>query len=274
MSCQFTWNFSDYKTIEQKGEKIEVLEAATPVRLSNVENNTLSEFHGHLILNITKTNIEDKDDFQENYNITYSADNKVVGSLYVVTDYIQPSSDGFETLLRNVTGTVSCKGIFSDFNNGTAIIEYNNETGKRCLTIYKNSCIETSSKKKSHPLPKIAGDWIYQVSVLRRQDNKEIPNFNNIVTTEPTIVKITQQDRFIIMEIPPDELRSEKGYLLGTLTYVVDHWKLTFSDYDDNGVFNFTETKKGSWEGAYTKSGFLGSSEQYQTTGIATIKKV
>ncbi len=41
----------------------------------------------------------------------------------------------FETTLKNVFGTVSCKGVFSEFNNGTGIIEYDNETGKRCLTL-------------------------------------------------------------------------------------------------------------------------------------------
>ena len=274
MSCQFTWNFNDYKMIDQKGEEIEVLDVSVPVRLSNVENNTLSEFHGHLVLNIIKTNMEDKDYLQENYNITYSVDNKVVGSLYVVIDYIQPKSDTFQTLLKNITGTVSCKGVFSKFNNGTAIIEYNNETGKRCLTVYQKSSIESSSPKKLLPLPKIAGDWIYQVSVLTRKNNREIPNFNNIVTTEPTNVKITQKDRFVIMEILTDETRSDEGYLLGTLTYVIDHWKLTLSDYDDNGVFNFTEKEKGFWEASYTEPGFTGTREQVQTAGIATMKKV
>ena len=175
MSCQFTWNFNNYKIIEQKGEGIELTVASTPVILSNIENNTLSELNGHLVINITKTNMEDNDDILENYNITYSTNNKVIGSLYVVTDYIQPNSDGFTTLLRNVSGTISCKGIFSDFNNGTAIIEYDNDTGKRCLTLYKKSSIESSSMKKPQPLPKIAGDWLYEVSVLRRKNNEEIP---------------------------------------------------------------------------------------------------
>ena len=67
---------------------------------------------------------------------------------------------------------------------------------------------------------------------------------------------------------------SEEGYLLGTLTYAVDHWTLTFSDYDDNGVFNFNEKEKDIWEAAYTEPGFLGSKEQFQTAGIITLKKI
>ena len=274
MSCQFYWNFNNYKIMEQKGEDIEVTIVSSPVSLSNVENDSLFKLNGHLILDIIKTNMEKIDDFHENYNITFSINNQVIGSLYVVTDYIQPSSGGSKTLLNNVSGTVSCKGIFSDFNNGTAIIEYDNDTGKRCLTLYKKSSIESSSMKKPQPLPKIAGDWLYEVSVLRRKNNEEIPNFNNIIKTKPTTVKITQKDRFIILEIPSDPTRSDEGYLLGTLTYVVDHWKLTFSDYDDNGVFNLNEIEKGIWEGAYTEPGFFGSKEQFQTAGIVTLKKI
>ena len=148
MSCQLYWNFNNYKIIEQKGEDIEVTVVSSPVSLSNVENDSLFQLNGHLILDIIKTNMEKKDDFHENYNITFSINNQVIGSLYVVTDYTQSSSGGFQTLLNNISGTISCKGIFSDFNNGTAIIEYNNDTGKRCLTIYKKSSIESSSKKK------------------------------------------------------------------------------------------------------------------------------
>ena len=90
------------------------------------------------------------------------------------------------------------KVFFLSFNNGTAIIEFNNETGKRCLTIYKSS-VKTSPKKK--PLPKLAGDWLYEGSVLRRT-NKQKPDFNDIINIKPTTVKITQKDRFIILEIP------------------------------------------------------------------------
>ena len=137
MSCQFTWNFNDYKTNENRGEEVDIAVLTSDVTLSNVNNNTLNDLFGHLVLDITKTKSEEIDEYQENYNVIYSTqDSKVIGSLYVVTGYQQPSSDTFQTSLKNISGTVSCKGIFSEFNDGTAIIEYDNESGKRCLTLY------------------------------------------------------------------------------------------------------------------------------------------
>ena len=140
MSCQFTWNFNDYKTNENRGEEVDIAVLTSDVTLSNVNNNTLNDLFGHLVLDITKTKSAEIDEYQENYNVIYSTqDSKVIGSLYVVTGYQQPSSDTFQTSLKNISGTVSCKGIFSEFNDGTAIIEYDNESGKRCLTLYARS---------------------------------------------------------------------------------------------------------------------------------------
>ena len=51
----------------------------------------------------------------------------------------QPKSKRFISDLKNISGTVSCKGIFSKFNNGTAIFEYDNDTRKRCLTLYEKN---------------------------------------------------------------------------------------------------------------------------------------
>ena len=137
MFCHFTWNFRDYKKNETKGDEVDVAVLTTPVSLPGVDSNVLDGLAGKLVLDITKTKGPEKDDYQENYNIVYyTQDSKVIGSLYVVTAYRQPKSDTFETTLKNVTGTVSCKGIFSKFNNGTAIIEYDRLTGKRCLTLY------------------------------------------------------------------------------------------------------------------------------------------
>ena len=76
------------------------------------------------------------------------------------------------------------------------------------------------------------------------------------------------------MEIPADSTRPTVGYLLGSLTYVADHWEAIFSDYDDNGVFTLTQSDKNVWSGAYTESGFNGTRQQFQTAGIATIKKM
>lgn len=275
MSCQLTWNLNEYKRNVNEGKELTVEVLTAPVTLSNVENNTLSELKGHLVLDITKTPMDKIDDFQENYNIVYSSGKDVIGSLYVVTYYQQPKSDGFETLLSNISGTVSCQGFFSQFNNGKAIIQFDNKTGKRCLTLYADSSIDPSDRKPSpEPIPQLAGNWTYEGSILRRNNAEEKPDLNNIVPIPPSTVEMTQKDRYVVMEIPTDITRPTPGFLLGSLTYVVDHWKLTFSDYDDNGVFTLNEIEKDVWEGAYTESGFCGSREQFQTTGIIRLKKL
>jgi len=137
MSCQLTWNYNNYKSNVNEGEEIDVAILTSDVALTGVDNNALNDLFGQLVLDITKTKMEDIDVYQENYNIIYSSqDSKVIGSLYVVTGYQQPATDGFQTTLKNVSGTISAQGIFSMFNDGTAIIQYNNETGRRCLSLY------------------------------------------------------------------------------------------------------------------------------------------
>ena len=140
MSCQFTWDFNDYKTNENKGEEVDIAVLTSGVDITDVDNNVLDSTFGNLVLDITKTKTGEIDQYQEDYNVIYSTeDSKVLGSLYVVTGYQQPQSDTFQTSLNNISGTVSCKGIFSKFNDGTAIIEYDNESGKRCLTLYERN---------------------------------------------------------------------------------------------------------------------------------------
>ena len=102
MSCQFKWSFNDYKVNENLGKEVTIVTASAPVSLVGVENNTLKTLRGHLVLDTTKTNLKEIDDFQENYNIIFTIGTEVVGSLYVVTGYQQPKSDSFETELRNI----------------------------------------------------------------------------------------------------------------------------------------------------------------------------
>ena len=138
MSCQVYWNFEDYKINENTGEEVDVAILTSTVSLTGMNNTVLSALSGHLVLDMTKTKLEKMDDFQENYNIIYSTDdNKVFGSLYIVTYYEQVKSDEFKTQLSNVIGTVLSTGIFSKYNNGTAVIEYDNVSGRRCLTLYE-----------------------------------------------------------------------------------------------------------------------------------------
>ena len=127
-------------------------------------------------------------------------------------------------------------------------------------------------------IPNLEGKWIYQITILRRS-YVGFPNFNNLITTSPTICNMTQKDNFVILEIPPDDTRPAKGELIGTITSVrnlnneILFYKLTFSDYDDNGVYTLTNDGE-NWSGTYTEAGFTGGSQQYQTAGIVTLKKV
>lgn len=41
MSCQFTWNFNDYKTNENKGEEVDIAVLTSGVNISDVDNNVL-----------------------------------------------------------------------------------------------------------------------------------------------------------------------------------------------------------------------------------------
>jgi len=133
MSCQIKWNFSDYKTIEQDGEGIKIFNAMSPVELTGIDNNALNGMKG--ILSVSTNFLKGEDEVEESYDIAFRVDNKVVGSLYVITSYEGKAMDGFQTTLKSVFGTLSCKGLFSEFNNGTAIIEYDNESGRRCLSL-------------------------------------------------------------------------------------------------------------------------------------------
>lgn len=137
MSCKFSWNFYDYKVNQNDGEEVDVAVLTVDVQVIGIVNDQLSDFSGGLVLDTTKTKFENFDDFQENYNIVYSTnDSKTLGSIYVVTFYSQEKSPGLQTQLKSITGTVISTGIFSEFNNGTAIIEYDNVSGERQLSLY------------------------------------------------------------------------------------------------------------------------------------------
>ena len=137
MSCQFSWNFDDYKINKNDGEEVDVAVLTVGVKVIGIAHSPLINNSGGLVLDTTKTKFEKFDDFQENYNIVYSTnDSKTLGSIYVVTFYSQEKSPGLQTQLKSITGTVISTGIFSEFNNGTAIIEYDNVSGNRQLSLY------------------------------------------------------------------------------------------------------------------------------------------
>ena len=93
-----------------------------------------------MVFDVSRTFKGDFDEFQSNYNITVSNGNNTIGSLYVVHLWKQlEKNEEVKAFKKNLVGTVSCKGILSKFNNGTAIMEFDNDTGKRCLTLYEKN---------------------------------------------------------------------------------------------------------------------------------------
>ena len=140
MSCQFTWNYNDYKSNTRISKENEVSTYTTPVNFSGIENNTLNEWRSFVVFDVSRTFKGDFDVFQSNYNITVSNGNNTIGSLYVVHLWKQLEKyEEVKAFKKNLVGTVSCKGILSKFNNGTAIMEFDNDTGKRCLTLYEKN---------------------------------------------------------------------------------------------------------------------------------------
>ena len=140
MPCQLTWNYNDYKFNKRKNESDNsVTRTTAPVYLTGLESNTLEQLTGFLVSDASETSTEEMEVLQFDDNITFNSGNNVVGSLYVVNLIKQAKSERFISRLKNITGTLSCKGIFSKFNDGTAIFEYDNDTGKRCLTLYEKN---------------------------------------------------------------------------------------------------------------------------------------
>ena len=139
MSCQFIWNYDDYKFNNRFSKENTLSRLVAPVYLSGIENNTLEELRGQLIIDVSITLTGEFEEFQNNYNIIINSGNNTIGSLYVTNLIRQEKTGIIKSQLKNKFGTVSCKGIFSKFNNGTAIVEYNNDTGRRCLTLYEKN---------------------------------------------------------------------------------------------------------------------------------------
>lgn len=139
MSCQIRWNFKEYKKIQIQSEDLIYGVLTAPAILSRVQNNTLDSLNGLLEVDVSKTINETEDTFSENYDIVFGSGTDIVGSVYVNTAYKQPknpdSSEPVQTILNNVSGTVVGRKLFAEFDNGTAIIEYDNVTGERCLTL-------------------------------------------------------------------------------------------------------------------------------------------
>ena len=140
MSCQFTWNYDNYKINRRFSKEIILSRLVVPVKFSGIKNNTLEDLRGICVIESQRTYKDEKNVkifYQNNYNITVSNGNNTIGSLYAVWYWENPTEEpALKAPIKGLIGTVSCKGIFSEFNNGTAIVEFDNDTGKRCLTLY------------------------------------------------------------------------------------------------------------------------------------------
>ena len=130
----------------------------------------------------------------------------------------------------------------------------------------------------------LEGSWRYKVTVLRRSNELEAPDFNNLVTAETDGV-INQEGEFLYLELPPDQTRPIPGILLGIVskqnTNLNEKIRLDFVDHDDNGIFALTDTKIDSngyiveLKGTYREPGFAGQPvTQLQTIGSVTLTKI
>lgn len=139
MSCQFTWNYDDYKINRYCSEEIVRWRATVDVYPSGIKNDAFDELKGHLVIESSETFVQENEIVQDNWNVMINNGNDVIGSLYIVTLTMQPASTTFKSQIKQIIGTVSCKGFLSKFNNGTAIIEFYNDTGRRCITLYEKN---------------------------------------------------------------------------------------------------------------------------------------
>ena len=121
-------------------------------------------------------------------------------------------------------------------------------------------------------IPDIRGNWYYSVEVLKALDGNEM-RVENTLETSPTMMKVSQNGHFVLLQLPVDLTRSEAGVLSGVLKKAPGQpWKLHVSDYDDNGIFEYTQTEFG-WRGVYLEAGNIGSKEQSTTAGIPLLAR-
>jgi hypothetical protein len=201
--------------------------------------------------------------FKETFVINDGPENSVTG-----TSVYNDIGGSVITTISKTKWTASGTGRLLDVN--FAVIDYDND-GTRFG--YPNSRRVRLFKLDFISLPQLAGNWKYSGEILKRSSLNDVPNFNTIFKTS-SLVEITQKERFLILKIPKNDVRPTTSYLLGTLTYVANHWKLSFSDDDDNGFINLTQVNPREWNGNYSESGFCGSTTQNQAASIVSLKKV
>jgi hypothetical protein len=219
--------------------------------------------------------------FKETFIINVPA-----GSIEGGAVYYDKGSGTDTTVDENVFTVTGGSGVFQGAE--IAIISYDNsgdkfgEPSSRRIEVFK---LKDHSPLPPLPpvpeeIPNLNGEWEYAITVFRRNNQFEVPDLNKLISVK-TVGKIVQKGQFLSLELSTDDLRPVPGYLLGVLNYSQNAWRLTFSDFDDNGVFNFIPNKYGpsgeilEFNGYYTESGFAGQSPtQLQTVGLPTLRKI
>jgi hypothetical protein len=199
------------------------------------------------------------------------------GSFEASAVYYDTGSGTETTVKENIFTVTGGKGLFHDAS--IALITYDN-SGEKFGQLFCRRVEVFSLKNSSSTIPDLNGEWEQSITVLRRNNQFEFPDLNKLITVT-TIGTIVQKGQFLTLELPPDDLRPVAGFLLGALTYEQNGWKLTFADFDDNGVYNVYPSKFGpsgeilELAGNYTEGGFAGQSPtQLQTIGIPTLKRM
>jgi hypothetical protein len=142
MSCQLYWNLRDYQIAQVVGQNIISGVLTAPVFLPGIKNETLLNVEASLELSVSKTFIGKKERLLEEYKIIFTIENDILGSLTVNTAYTQqqtlPFGNPFVTRKKYITGTVVGRNIFKRFDNGTVVLEFDEKTGERRLTLFES----------------------------------------------------------------------------------------------------------------------------------------
>lgn len=128
---QFTYNVSQ-RTI--------VLQSITPEANYFVKSGPIQWLNAENILTELQTNNSQLNNgnyqkINEQYEITSKFNNQTLGSIQWVFDYYQQNNDTSITQVPSLQGVTIANGIFRDFDNVKVVVNYDNTTGDRLITI-------------------------------------------------------------------------------------------------------------------------------------------
>lgn len=135
-----TWNKNDYSYVPaSKKDGYGKAEGFAPCTLESISNTTLDTFDLflHVVCNFLEDEKNGVENIHEDYDIKVSTDNIGIGQITAHTQYKQKTSDSFYTQIHSIHGKTSSTGIFKDFHDGNATIEFDQVSGERRLTLFK-----------------------------------------------------------------------------------------------------------------------------------------